>query len=307
MSKSFSKLYRFLFARAEIVFVPRYARGIKFKVYPWAVILLCAAWLALALYGIFSAAAGIDYNIVKADNKIMKTKLAIIGEELSRTRKYLKMAKETDTQMRQMLGMSGGKPVNMPSGIQAGQESREISFKDIFAKNPQDIDEQEIVQALRGTTTEMQERLASFQEIAWFYANKRNINDYTPSIRPATDARITSGFGYRLSPFGTYLASYHYGVDFAGKPNSRIAATADGTVRQTGWANNYGQTVLIDHGFGYSTLYGHLTDIRVKKGDKVKRGQVIASMGTTGRSTGVHLHYEVWKDGTPVNPRNYFK
>ena len=84
-------------------------------------------------------------------------------------------------------------------------------------------------------------------------------------------------------------------------------ATADGVVRHTGWVNGYGQAVLVDHGFGYSTLYGHTTDIRVKAGDVVKRGQIIATMGSSGRSTGTHLHYEVWKDGQPVNPRNYFK
>ncbi|MDR0734439.1 MAG: M23 family metallopeptidase [Elusimicrobiota bacterium] len=289
--------------------MPRFSRGIKFAFYPWAPILFLAAWAGLTFYGIFAAAAGIDYNIIKADNKLMKAKLALIGEELNRTRRYLKMARETDMQMRQMLGMAGGTHVNLPAGIKQGREEREINFRDLFAATgPKEINDKEITQAIRDTSEALQERLASFQEIAWYYANKRNINDATPSIRPVgNNARITSGFGYRLSPFGTYLASYHYGQDFAGKPNSSIVATADGVVRQTGWATGYGQAVLIDHGFGYSTLYGHLADIRVKKGDSVKRGQVIASMGTTGRSTGVHVHYEVWKDGVPVNPRAYFK
>jgi murein DD-endopeptidase MepM/ murein hydrolase activator NlpD len=304
-----SPLRRILFERAEIVLMPRFSRGVKFAFYPWALVLVLAAWAGLTFYGIFTAAAGIDYNILKADNKLMRAKLALIGEELTRTRKYLKMARETDMQMRQMLGMAGGQHLNLPSGIKDGREERELNFRDLFGgKNAQEIDEKEITQSLRYASEALQERLASFQEIAWYYANKRNINDATPSIRPVADsARITSGFGYRLSPFGTYLASYHYGQDFAGKPNSRIVATADGVVRQTGWAAGYGQAVLIDHGFGYSTLYGHLADIRVKKGDGVKRGQVIASMGTTGRSTGVHVHYEVWKDGVPVNPRTYFK
>jgi murein DD-endopeptidase MepM/ murein hydrolase activator NlpD len=287
--------------------MPRSAKAVKIVFYPWLFVLLFCAWIAVTVYGVFAVSAGVDYNIIKADNKIMKTKLAMIGEELSRNRKYVKMAKESDMQMRQMLGMSGGRHINLPGGIKQGQETREINFREIFAKNTQDIDEREIIDALQENTDALQGRLASFQEIAWYYANRRNVSDATPSIRPVTDARITSGFGYRLSPFGTYLASYHYGLDFAGKPNSRIVATADGTVRQTGWAQGYGQAVLIDHGFGYSTLYGHLADIRVKKGDSVKRGQVIANMGTTGRSTGVHLHYEVWKDGVPVNPRPYFK
>jgi murein DD-endopeptidase MepM/ murein hydrolase activator NlpD len=304
--KNKSSLYRALFEPVEFVFMPRSMRGLKFKCRLWVLILLFVVWLAVALYGLFAVSISADYTIVKADNKIMKTKLAMIGEELTRARKYIKMVKETDVQMRQMLGMSDGKPVNMPSGIANAKLEQPLSFKDIFAKRAQDINEEEIIGALGEASQMLQERLASFQEIAWFYANQRNISDSTPSIRPVTDARITSGFGYRLSPFGTYVASYHYGIDFAGKPNSRIVATADGTVRQAGWAQSYGQAILVDHGFGYSTLYGHLAEIRVKKGDSVKRGQVIANMGTTGRSTGVHLHYEVWKDGTPVNPRGYF-
>lgn len=286
--------------------MPRSLRGIKFSFYPWFLIMLIAGWLAVTVYAMLLVSQNIDYSLTKADNKLMKTKLAMIAEELSRNRKYIKLARDTDKQMRQMLGMQNGNYINLPAGLSAGKESREINFKEIFAKRTQDIDEKEISEALKENTEFIQQRLASFQEIAWFYANQKNVGDATPSIKPATDAAITSGFGYRISPFGTYVAYYHYGLDFAGKPNSRIMATADGVVRQTGWVSGYGQAVLIDHGFGYSTLYGHLADIKVKKGDTVKRGQFIANMGTTGHSTGVHLHYEIWKDGTPVNPRSYF-
>lgn len=285
----------------EIVFIPKLSRGVKFTFYPWLLFLLLTAWLTITIYAAFIITQEIDYNLTKADNKIMKTKLAMIAEELSRNRKYLKMARDTDKQMRQMLGMKGGKYINMPGGIEEGKESREINFQRIFTKDTQEINEQEIVDTLKETTAATEEQLASFQEIAWFYTNQKNIGEATPSIQPTKDYRITSSFGYRLSPF----PSYHYGLDLAGKANSKIYATADGVVRQTGWALGYGQAVLIDHSFGFSTLYGHLADIRVKKGEHVKRGQIIANMGTTGRSTGVHLHYEVWKDGTPVNPRPY--
>ncbi len=281
--------------------MPRFGKGIRFTVYPLFLFVFILAWTALTVYALFIAAQNIDYKIVKADNKIMKTKFAMIAEELSRNRKYIEMSRQTDEQMRQMLGMKGGKHINRPF-----EEDEEVNFKEIFAKETKDIDENQINQYLQNTTEMAKERLASFQEIAWFYANQKNISDSTPSIRPATDAAITSGFGYRLSPFGTYIASFHKGLDFAGKPNSKILATADGVVRHAGWASGYGQAVLIDHGFGYSTLYGHLAEIRVKAGETVKRGQFIANMGTTGRSTGVHLHYEIWKDGTPVNPRAYF-
>ena len=301
MRKTQSTLSRLLFERMEIVFMPRFGKGVKISLHPLILILFILVWLAVTVYSLFITSRYIDYKIVKADNKLMKTKFAMIAEELSRNRKYIEMSRSTDEQMRQMLGMKDGKHVNRPF-----EESEEINFKEIFAKNAKDIDENQINKYLQETTEMAKEKLANFQEIAWFYANQKNISDYTPSVKPVTDALITSGFGYRLSPFGTYVAYFHKGLDFAGKPNSKIMVTADGVVRHSGWAQGYGQAVLVDHGFGYSTLYGHLADIKVKPGDSVKRGQIIANMGTTGQSTGVHLHYEVWKDGTPVNPKAYF-
>ena len=283
--------------------MPKLSRGLKFTVHLYSVLLFVLIWLGITVYAAFIITRNIDYNFVKTDNKVMKAKLGMIAQELENNRKYLKLARDTDKQMRQMLGMQGGKYINMPGGINEGRESREITFSSIFSKDSKDIDEQEINEVFKETTAAAEEQLASFQEIAWFYTNQRNSSNATPSIKPAKNYRITSSYGYRLSPF----PSYHYGIDLAGKANSPIYVTADGVVRQTGWALGYGQAVLVDHSFGYSTLYGHLADIRVKKGDRVKRGQVIASMGTTGRSTGVHLHYEVWKDGTPVNPKNYLK
>lgn len=296
--KSFFSIFT---EKIDIVFIPKLSRGFKFTVRPYIIFLFFLIWLGLTIYAAFIITRNIDYNLTKADNKVMKAKLAMIAQELANNRKYLRLARDTDRQMRQMLGMKGGKYINMPGGINDGKESREITFSSIFSKDTKDIDAQEINEVFKETTAAAEEQISSFQEIAWFYTNQKNSSNATPSIKPASNYRVTSNFGYRLSPF----PSYHYGMDLAGKANSPIYVTADGVVRQTGWATGYGQAVLVDHSFGYSTLYGHLADIRVKKGDRVKRGQVIANMGTTGRSTGVHLHYEVWKDGTPVNPKDY--
>lgn len=300
--KQSSLLYRALFERMEIVFMPRSSAGLRLSFYPWVVIILALAWTLLTVYALSVTTKNIDYGVTKADNKILKTKLALIAEEITRNRRYIKLARDTDNQMRQMLGMEAGKYINLPTGLEEGKESRAVTFKEILSRRAQEIDEQELASSLQETTDLAQQRLESFQEIAWFYANQKNITDATPSIKPVENGRISSGFGYRLSP----RPSFHYGLDFGGQPNTKIMVTADGVVRQTGWVSGYGQAVLVDHGFGYSTLYGHLADIRVKAGETVKRGQVIANMGTTGRSTGVHLHYEVWKDGTPVNPKSYF-
>jgi murein DD-endopeptidase MepM/ murein hydrolase activator NlpD len=132
---------------------------------------------------------------------------------------------------------------------------------------------------------------------------KRNILASTPSIRPV-DGWITSRFGYRTSPF-TGEKEFHSGLDISNKPGKKIVATANGRVSYAQKKRYIGNLVIIDHGFGRVTKYGHLKKILVKRGQKVKRGDVIGLIGNTGRSTGPHVHYEVVINGTPANPLKY--
>jgi murein DD-endopeptidase MepM/ murein hydrolase activator NlpD len=122
-----------------------------------------------------------------------------------------------------------------------------------------------------------------------------------PSQRPIQQTNLTSGFGVRSDPFRGG-AAMHAGVDMAGPIGTPIYATADGWVGRAGWANGYGNLVELEHGRGVETRYGHLSAILVKSGQRIRRGDLIARMGSTGRSTGSHLHYEVRIDGRAVNP-----
>jgi len=125
----------------------------------------------------------------------------------------------------------------------------------------------------------------------------------TPSIYP-TYGRISDKYGYRTHPI-TKKRSYHYGLDFANKTGTPIYATADGVVSEVGRLKLFGKYIKITHKFGYTTRYAHLDKSNVKKGDVVKRGEIIAEMGNTGRSTGSHLHYEVLRYNKKRNPYKY--
>lgn len=122
-----------------------------------------------------------------------------------------------------------------------------------------------------------------------------------PSAMPVSGVSFTSGFGVRSDPFQG-RAAMHAGVDLAGPVGTRIYATADGVVARSKWVNGYGNLVEVDHGRGIQTRYGHLSRSLVAPGQRVKRGDLIALMGSTGRSTGSHLHYEVRINGKAVNP-----
>ena len=122
-----------------------------------------------------------------------------------------------------------------------------------------------------------------------------------PSSKPVGTATYTSGYGVRSDPFRG-SAAMHAGIDLAAPMGTPVYATADGTVDRAEWSGGYGNMVEVDHGKGLQTRFGHLSRILVHSGDHVKRGQVIALMGSTGRSTGSHLHYEVRIDGHAVNP-----
>ena len=126
---------------------------------------------------------------------------------------------------------------------------------------------------------------------------------HTPSIWPCK-GWFSRGYGMKFDPFTGYKRM-HYGIDIANPRGTPIVATADGKVIKVGRQGGMGKTVTIDHGYGFKTLYGHLSKWNVKKGQRVKRGEVIALMGSTGYSTGPHLHYEISRNGKRINPRNY--
>lgn len=125
-----------------------------------------------------------------------------------------------------------------------------------------------------------------------------------PSIWP-TRGRLASGFGMRRIPYASSGYQFHNGVDIIGSYGSAVWAAANGEVVFTGYRGSLGNLIIIDHGYDYETYYAHLSDFAVTVGDYVKRGQTIGYMGASGRTTGVHLHYEVHVSGSPVNPYNY--
>ena len=151
---------------------------------------------------------------------------------------------------------------------------------------------------------------ATFKQLFTSWKKLDNLADgaiAVPSEKPVRTAAFTSGFGVRSDPFQA-RAAMHPGIDLAGPLGTPIYATADGTVLRAGWnSGGYGNLVEIDHGKGIATRYGHMSAVLVSAGQHITRGQQIGRMGSTGRSTGSHLHYEVRIDGRPVNPIPFMK
>ena len=156
---------------------------------------------------------------------------------------------------------------------------------------------------LRHLTTQAKIQTISFQELDDFFKNQKSLLLATPSIWP-TRGWVTSSFGFRKSPF-TGLRERHEGWDIGARSGSAIRSTADGLVVVSGREHGYGKVIEVDHGYGLVTRYGHNSKNLAKAGSRVKRGQIIALVGNTGRSTGPHLHYEVLLNGVPMNPKNY--
>ncbi|MDP2686232.1 MAG: M23 family metallopeptidase [Aequorivita sp.] len=149
----------------------------------------------------------------------------------------------------------------------------------------------------------------SLDEIAKLAEEKEKLLAAIPAIQPVKNAdltRMASGYGYRTDPF-TKARKFHYGMDFTAPRGTPIYATGDGVItRADNTATGYGNHVVIDHGFGYESLYGHLYKYNVRAGQKVLRGDIIGFVGSTGRSEAPHCHYEVFKDGERINPINFY-
>lgn len=158
-------------------------------------------------------------------------------------------------------------------------------------------------------TKELAIQSKSLDEILKLAKAKNNLLEAIPAIQPVKNEelkRMASGFGYRSDPF-TKVRKMHEGMDFTAASGTPVYATGDGVVKSADNSlSGYGNHIEITHGFGYLTLYGHLSKYKVRAGQKVKRGDVIGFVGSTGRSEAPHLHYEVHKDGQKVNPINFY-
>ena len=149
------------------------------------------------------------------------------------------------------------------------------------------------------------ENLETYKELKKYVATQRSLLASIPTAWPVR-GWITSRFGMRQSPFWDGL-TFHQGLDIANEEGTSVKAPADGVVVYSGSQGSYGNLVVLDHGYGYSTRYGHLQRCLVNVGQRVKRGQVVAFLGDTGRATAPHLHYEIRVHGIPVDPLKYLK
>jgi murein DD-endopeptidase MepM/ murein hydrolase activator NlpD len=166
-----------------------------------------------------------------------------------------------------------------------------------------------IVSTLNNLNSRIKVQTTSYAQIDKLLANKEQLLSHTPAIQPVSNKdlnRIASGFGHRIDPIYKTV-KMHAGLDFAAPQGTPIYATADGVIKTAGnTGNGYGNHVVINHGYGYETLYGHMVRVKASAGQAIKRGEIIGWVGSTGKSTGPHCHYEVHKNNQKIDPVYFF-
>lgn len=190
--------------------------------------------------------------------------------------------------------------------------AKELETKQEIAK-VEKLKDHQLVASITTTINNIKSRITaqkkSYDEVEELVRNKEKLLAHTPAIQPVSNKdlnRIASGFGYRIDPVYK-TTKFHAGLDFSAPQGTPIYATADGTVTTSGnTGNGYGNHVIINHGYGYETLFGHMVRVKARNGQQVKRGEVIGWVGSTGKSTGPHCHYEVHKNGEKIDPIYFF-
>jgi murein DD-endopeptidase MepM/ murein hydrolase activator NlpD len=260
-----------------------------------------------------------DYIRVKLHASKVNTlenKIASQKEELSQHRKQVKtFAREINELKSKLVDLNSfEKKIREIANIDTLQE--ENSLFGVGGSVPEDLNADMAIEKKQiSPIGDMQEQvdllhLASinqkhdFEIIYNYLDDQRNLLSATPSIRPVESGWISSYFGYRKSPF-TGKREFHKGLDIATRKGEPIISAADGTIIYAGKKGLFGNLMVIDHGHGMVTRYGHIDKFLKKRGDTVKRGDKIARVGSTGRSTGPHVHYEVRRNGIQVNPEKY--
>lgn len=262
---------------------------------------------------------------IRKQFQVVESKVSALENSLDRVKTFttkLKMITNTDVEDKLTSLTMGSKPApGQPMDDYEPMDSRPSA--DVLAAQDQAFNEKLPVNEAKGevaeessqkdyrtlvvridkSVRETQIREQSVIELWESLSERQSLLNSTPNIRPAK-GWITSRFGYRLNPF-TGKPSMHAGIDIAAAPGSPVYAPAEGVVIFAGYDDSYGKLVSIDHGYGVTTRYGHNSQIYVHLGQRVSKWDVIAAVGSTGRSTGPHCHYEVRVNGMPVDPMNY--
>ena len=228
-----------------------------------------------AFYVISLAANGLEYPA-------LVEKVDFYGKHFSQWSSTVSALKEVDEDFRRLFSL----------------KSKEKILETIDTAYSGSIDIQNLM-------LDLQKSIETVDEIKDFLRIQKDIYLATPKGYPV-NGNVTSLYGKREDPFSK-ISSHHSGIDISASPGTPIRATADGAVSHAGWTLNNGYLVIVEHGFGFSTIYAHNQKNAVKKGQIVKRGNVIGYVGSTGKSTGPHVHYEIWEKGRNVNPQKYLQ
>jgi murein DD-endopeptidase MepM/ murein hydrolase activator NlpD len=238
-----------------------------------------------------------ELDYLRTETSEQREQLVAYSGQVEKISEHLARISQFDRKLRVITNLDPADPLPLP-GI-GGIDEDLLSADGLTREGRHRRMTQSFARLDEAASTEAQ----SLQNLIQHLENQQARLAATPSIVP-TRGWVTSSYGYRASPF-TGNREFHHGIDIAGRMGTPILAPADGVVRFAGKRRGLGKTLKITHGYGMETIYGHLAEIDVKAGEKVRRGQVIAKMGNTGRSTGPHLHYQVEVSGKPVNPSNY--
>jgi murein DD-endopeptidase MepM/ murein hydrolase activator NlpD len=254
-------------------------------------LVLCAG--AFMTWHYFSVVGKATENTaLREENLKLKEQLASIKERVSHINDTLARVKHLNANLQNITQLS-----DPTRKLELGAEGES-------EENPaEEADPQQIAQNLDKLGAEAQAQEETLRALTGYFEDRQALLASAPSIWPVR-GWVTSDFGFRLDPW-TASRKQHVGLDIANAVGTGIVASGDGTVVYAAYESGYGNVIVIDHGSGLKTRYGHLSKMDVRPGDHVKRGQLIASMGNSGRSTGSHLHYEVRINGRPENPRKF--
>jgi murein DD-endopeptidase MepM/ murein hydrolase activator NlpD len=244
-----------------------------------------------------------EKRLLQANERLQENFLVLEDKTVELQRQMRELEKRDNEVYREIFESN---PI--PDSARAKRLEQQQEIKIVQAMNRFDL-EQSIVQTLNNLSSRIKVQEKSYTEIAGFIRNKEQLLASTPAIQPISNKelkRVASGFGYRIDPVYKTVR-FHAGLDFTAPQGTPIYATANGVAKVAGNAGNgYGNYVILDHGYGYETLYGHMFKVKIKNNTRVKRGEIIGYVGSTGKSTGPHCHYEVHKNGRPIDPVYFF-